>query len=60
MLLMCIIFEGKDHGGTCQGKQAFYNIGRQGVQELFFGNNKSQKVVNNACQSMVLRTSLVH
>ena len=30
------------------------NIGMQGVQELFFVNNKSLKVVNNACQSMVL------
>ena len=30
------------------------NIGMQGVQELFFENNKSLKVVNNACQSIVL------
>ena len=32
----------------------YKNIGTQGVQELFFGENKSLEVVNNACQSMVL------
>ena len=34
--------------------QTLINIGTQGVQELFFVNNKSMEVVNNACQSMVL------
>ena len=32
----------------------FINIGTPCVPELFFLNNKSQEVVNNACQSMVL------
>ena len=30
------------------------NIGTEGVQELFFANNKSLVVVNDACQSMAL------
>ena len=36
------------------GQYHALNIGTQGVQELFFVNNKSLEVVNNACQSMVL------